>query len=244
VVSKLLFERIMRLIVYIPCLYGSVVLAECLDQLINIPNVDILCLDNGAAPEVKKVLTEYRRTHRITVLHNKENEYVVKPWNDFIKHFLDSEYDYAILLNSDITLNQNWHTVVKSRWTRFPEEMLVPVISDDKTLMYQPTKICAKLEYPEVIPGVFISLNKEQAKAVYPIECQTKVWYSDNWIFEICKSLGYKVVQPDNLLAFHHASFNVQRVEGISAIIENDKDIWNEVGQYAVRDRINKLKQQ
>ena len=236
----------MKLLVCIPVIYSAEVFRECLTQYINIPNVDVFIWQNGAEPDVKKVCDEFRRDHGFKVRYNKVNDYVNPTWNEFIRYFLDSDYDYLCIANSDLTLQNSWATTLKARWKKYPDDILIPKITDDKTLMYKPVMMCSQETlYPtEGTAGVFITLNKKQAAAVYPIEPpQMLVWFGDNFLYGILRSIGYRTVILDNFIAYHHTSTSVQRVEGISAIIENDKDIWNEVGQYAMQDRINKLKQ-
>lgn len=237
----------MKILCCIPVVFGSEVLEECLNQLINIPNVDILVCLNGAEPAVKKVCDEFRTRHGVKIWTNKVNAYVNSVWNDFIEYFINSDYDYLCLCNSDITLNINWSDILKSRWFKNPQEIILPKVIDDKTLMYKSVRMCAdKVGYPTGgVPGIFITLTQEQASAVYPIEPKDMlVWFGDNFLFSVLLGLGYKIAVPDNFLCYHHHSYTTQRVEGISEIIENDKIIWETVGKHKVQERIKKLKQQ
>lgn len=237
----------MKILVCIPVLYNGVVLEECLSHLVNRPNVDILVLDNGADADVKLVLHDFQMLHGIKVWHNSTNEFVNRPWNDFINHFLDStEYDHLCIMNSDLYLQEDWADILQKRWTVDPDEVLSPHIIDDKTMMEKPIgREPAKADVLETgPPGVFITLNRMQAKLVYPLPFDiVKIWFGDTYIYDLLRADGYHVLAPINFLAFHHWSTTLERLPLRDKLLEQDKQAWETLGKERLQQTIQKLKQ-
>jgi GT2 family glycosyltransferase len=222
----------MRILVAIPCLFNAEATRNAIQSVCNKPNVDLLLIDNGAPADVKHVIHYFRNLFaNITFIHNPTNVFVNPAWNQAMNHFLQKpEYDYLIIMNSDLVMQKNWSEVCMKRWEVNPDDMLLPVIQESRIL---PESI--NVEYTEATevfegtPGVFISLTREQAHIVYPIPSEIKIWFGDNWIFSILRGLKTKTLIPKNLLSFHYWSQSVQRVEGISEMIENDKKQWETI---------------
>lgn len=212
----------MKILVGIPCLFGAAHTKESIDSVIN--EAAVLLIDNGAEKSVKDVISKYN-CHKI---HNKDNLFVNPAWNQIISFFLNSDYDSLVIMNSDLIMNKGWSDVLKS-----VEEDIIAV-----------PNMGAAAQDSEVYsgtPGVFIHLNKTQARIIYPITSCIKVWYGDNWVYEILRSLGYKTVVYHKLIAthYHSGSQNVSRVKGISEIIEEDKRQWVGKGMKEMNDVIS-----
>jgi glycosyltransferase involved in cell wall biosynthesis len=238
----------MKILVCIPALYNAEVLKECLQQVVDRTDVDVLVLDNGAEAAIKRLLTDFNYKHNIKVWHNHKNEFVNRPWNDFIAHFLDTDrYDYLCIMNSDLLLQDNWADVLRNRWNQYPDEIILPTLSDDKELMKK--RVSPQISLATVVhsgtPGVFITLNKEQAKMVYPLpHGLVKIWFGDEWIFEICRKTFHKTVIPENFLAFHHWSATLQLLPNKDALLEEDKKMWEQTGKHKLAEKIESLLQQ
>lgn len=200
----------MKILVGIPCLFGSVHTKESIDSVIN--EAEVLLIDNRAEQSVKDVISSYN-CHKI---HNKENIYVNPAWNQIIEFFLKNDYyDSLVIMNSDIIMENGWSDVLKKAET---DIIAIPNLGD----------ATEDVEVYSGTPGVFIHLNRKQAEIIYPIPEFIKVWFGDNWIYEILRSLGYKTIIYHELKAshYHNGSQNVSRVKGISEIIEEDKRQW------------------
>lgn len=237
----------MKILVCIPVIYNGAIFEECLKQLIDREDVDIFIYDNASHADVKDVIRKYEQKPEIFIRYNEVNNYVNKAWNTFIKYFLNvSDADYLCILNSDLTLQEDWDEILRNRWEVNPDEIIMPVITDDKIRMYKTThtSIHPAKEVYSGTPGVFITLNKKQAELVYPLpyeEC--KLWFGDNWIFDLCRAAGYKTIIPENLMAYHHWSTSVQQLPERDVIIKQDKDNWEKFVQTKLQEKINSLKQ-
>lgn len=207
----------------IPCLFGAVHTKASIDSVIN--ESDVLLIDNGAEQAVKDVISKYN-CHKI---HNKENIFVNPAWNQIISFFLNNDYDTLVIMNSDIIMEKGWSGVLNKVETDIIAVPNLGSASED-------------VEVHSGTPGVFIHLNRKQAEIIYPITDCIKVWFGDNWIYQILRTLGYKTIVYHELKAnhYHSGSQNVSRVKGISEIIEEDKRQWAERGIPEMNEVIKK----
>ena len=239
----------MSILVAIPVIKSSAIFRECLSQLVNKPDVTVLVLLNGADEDVRHLVkVEYADNPSIIVWENEVNEYVTKPWNRFIEYFLSrGEWDHLIILNSDLTMCSRWNDICNSIWQFSPDAVLVPTTTDDKNLCFRDD--VEDRGYKEHlfgafgIPGIFITLNKKQAKFVYPIPSEIKVWFNDEWIYQLLGAAGYPIYTVKSLWAYHHHSVSVGAVTGIHAIIEEDKIAWRDTGRPKLIARIEEIQQ-
>jgi hypothetical protein len=217
-----------KILVAIPCLYGAEHTKEAIDSVVYKQDVSVLLIDNGAEVRVKELLSRYEHLQNVFIIHNKENNFVNAAWQQAIDFFnLWDAYSHLIIMNSDLIMQSDWDEVCINRWLKKPDEILIPVITDSKLLTSRVAlSICQAQLVHEGTPGVFITINRKQAKIISPLPTETKVWFGDNWIYEILRGCGYETVIPSNLISYHYWSANVQKVEGISAIIEKDKEQW------------------
>lgn len=223
-----------RYLIGIPCLYGATHTRMSIESVSDIEGVDLLLIDNGAEQSVKDIINEFAPHPNVTVIHNDKNIYVNPAWNQILEHFLTSEnnYDYVLIMNSDLGLNKNWVNVLDEYLTRVPYAIPYPVVTDDpENLTKEVNSVPSETELTGGVPGVLIVLHKKHARKVYPIPDVIKVWFGDNWIFLKLRNTGYKIFQLDNFLAYnyHNGSQNVNLVEGIKEIIENDKQEWEKI---------------
>lgn len=221
----------MRYLVGIPCLFGAEHTQEAIESVVNNANTDVLLIDNGAETGVKYVIDKYVNSKtNVFVINNKENIYVNPAWNQIINFFLNNDYDYLLIMNSDLILQKDWKQVLDFYLEKYPELIPVPVISHDKSILKSQVDI--EFNYGEVFSstaGVCIVLSKEMANKIYPIPEQLKVWFGDNWIYDGLRKLGYRTFVLNNFISYHSGSQNVSRVKGISEIIEQDKIEWEKL---------------
>jgi|GEM_PF-2989226 hypothetical protein len=235
----------MKLLVSIPVLYHGHIFDECMSHLINHNNVDILIGDNGSNPDVKKIIEKYQSFSNVKIIRESVNIFVNPMWNKFMAYFLDNtQYDYLIILNSDLLLQKNWSEVCKKYWEVFPDDILIPKQIPDKDFLSMDynTSIMSAQQVNSGTAGVFITMNRKQCEMVNPIPEEILVWFGDNWVYEILRNF-YKTVIPENLISyhFHGGSQTVQSVSGISEIIEQDKIKWADVVQPKMVELIEKI---
>lgn len=234
-----------RILLSCPCLYGKSHTQECIESIIHKPNIDCLFIDNGAEQEVKDLLDFYERSYsHFKVMHFEKNTFVNPAINSGMKYFLDHpEYDYFISINNDLILYNNWDQVIRKRLALYPNEICLPTIVDDKlfTNMEVDSEPVEGTVITGGVNGVFMIFNRAQIKAVYPIPEIIKIWFGDNYLFSICREIGYKTVMSSNFIGYHAHSQTVQKVEGISAMIEEDKVNWATCVVPMMLDRIEEL---
>lgn len=215
----------MKILVGIPCLYNADATKEAIDSIID--KAKVVLVDNNAEQPVKDVIYSYPYA---VVLTNRENIFVNPAWNQIMKFFLLTDYTHLIIMNSDLVMQPGWYENLRSFLTNHPDMIPIPVINGEPgegfTIVHEGT------------PGVFICLNRKQVGKVYPIPDYIKIWFGDNWIYEILR-VKYKTVILNNLVAKHYHSQSVSRLPGISEMIEEDKLQWAE---HSVEDKMAKIR--
>ncbi len=222
-----------KMLLSILCLYGEGHTRECIESVINKPNIDLLLIDNGAEESVKNLLNTYEQNNpTVKVLHNPVNIFVNPGLNQCMQYFLEHpEYEYLIMINSDLILYPNWDEVVRKRLAIDSNEICMPTIVPDKmfTGMQPNSDVVEGTVITGGVNGVFMIVNQVQANIVCPIPESLLIWFGDNWILELMRGFGFKTIMSNNFLGYHAHSQNVSKVEGISAMIEADKVAWNDI---------------
>lgn len=231
-----------KLLISIPCLYGP----EHTEKAIaSVCKEDLLLIDNGAEQSVKDILNHYDKLNNVKIIHNQKNMYVNYAWQQAIDYFLEHlEYTHLIIMNSDLVMHASWATVLKNRLTQELNQISIPLLKKDSNLSTEiDIAITKNIKKPIAgTAGVFIVLNQKQAKIISPIPYKyIKVWFGDNWIYDTLRGVGYVTIIPDNLLAFHYISQNVQKVKNVGEIIEKDKQSWQKIVKPMMLKLINKI---
>lgn len=224
----------MKILLSIPCLFGPDHTEKAI-RSVEVEGVELLLVDNGAEESVGDVLN--KKWFNTTVIRNAENMYVNYAWQQAVDYFLArSEYSHLIIMNSDLIMQRQWVNVLRNRWQINPDEICLPVILDSF-----PSEVSTDVLDAEIVTegtaGVFIAMSRKQAELINPIPHEKiRVWFGDNWIFQTLRANGYETVIPSNLFAchYHNGSQNVQRVKGVSEIIEADKLAWEEI-KYTIK---------
>ncbi len=215
----------MKYLVGIPMLYGAEHCKQAIESVVHKENVDILLIDNGAEQRVKDLIEYYSTNRNVTVIQNQENIYVNPAWNQIINHFLKNDYDYLLIMNSDLVLQKDWKLVLDKYFSRYPDMIPLPVIGNNSNM----PEVNLNFDYTEVFegtPGVLIIINRKHAELCYPIPETIKIWFGDNWCYDGLRKLGYRTFVLNNLLSYHTWSQTVQKVKNASEIIEQDKIEW------------------
>jgi hypothetical protein len=236
-----------KVLAAIPCLYNAHICSDAINSALNKRNVDLLIADNGAEQEVKNIIEKFKEYANVTVIHESVNIFVNPIWNKFMEYFLNTpKYTHICILNSDIILHHDWMNALNEAMKVFkPDQIFLPIQLQDKTKLQERTDY-SKVRYNEIdggYPGIFILLNKEQCSFVHPIPEQIKVWFGENWIWEILKAHGNRMLILEELKCWHEGSQTIKRVDGIHEIIEQDKISWENEVKPILEEKIKKLKQ-
>lgn len=206
----------MKILCGIPCLYNG---ETCLRafSVVDEENVDLLIIDNGSDTDVKYSIDLVKNAYsNVKVIKHNKNIFVNPAWNEILAYFLNNgQYDQLIIMNSDLILSP--------RWSNFIEDGISCLTTDGSHT--------ANTEAFEGTPGVFIHLNKEMARLVYPIPEEIKIWYGDLWIYSKLRKAGYKTIIKAGLIAnhYHGGSQSCQKLPEFQEIIEQDKIAWVEI---------------
>lgn len=236
-----------KILVGIPCYLGVGHTIEAIESAKS-ENSSILIIDNNSEQGIKDYIQyRYRNGDGINfyVHTNEKNEYVNPAWNTCMEFFLEhKEYDVLCIMNSDLILPPKWDKALDLFYDFMPNNAIpVGTTIDNKEKISE----CdlTKVEVNAVdggIAGIFICLTRKQCEAVYPIPHYIKVWWGDNWIYEVLRMLGHKTFIYDNLKLYHAVSQNVSKTEGISALIEIDREMWNMHSEQDKKNRVEIIK--
>ncbi len=226
-----------KILVGIPVVTGALHCRAAIDSVKG--GADVLIIDNGSDEEVKVMLDSYSEDERIHIIQNPKNIYVNPAWNQILEYFLKwGRYEYLVIMNSDLSVGYLWDLICFAQWGQDKDKILIPVINGAEDIYPAPYLLEPRL-VSSGTPGVFITLNRKQAQLVHPIPENIKIWFGDNWIFEILRGVGYKTVIPPNLLATTQWSQTIAKIPEAQAIIEQDKIEWvkcREALQEAIED--------
>lgn len=231
-----------KALIGIPCLYGEHHTRLAIESVVN-ENIDLLLVDNGAENSVKSVINYYHSRENVHIISNEFNIYVNAAWNQIAAFFLNNEkYTHLILMNSDLILSDKWHVALE-RFYNNPENakrIPVPVITDHPQNENQDDQTFNVLT--EGIPGVFIVLPREAVEKVYPVPDEIKIWFGDNFLYDLARGSGFETGVLKGLVCyhFHGGSQSIQRTADVYRIIEQDKIAWANTVQPALMDKINR----
>ena len=212
-----------NILVGIPCLYGAHHTNLSIESVID--EVDVLLINNGASQDVKQVIDNFN-CHKI---HNEQNIFVNPAWNQIMELFLAGSWDKLVIMNSDI--------IMEAGWSKYLKDGIIPIPSDGT--------IENPITVTEGTPGVFICLDRAMVNIIYPIPDYINIWFGDQYLFTILRELGYETIVLPGLIAnhYHGGSQNVQRLPGISELIEEDKINWAKYGAQDVQSRVQEIQQ-
>lgn len=221
----------MKILVGIPVVSGYKHTMEAINSVLNQENVELLIIDNNATEDIKELFKQYEPLENVTIKVNENNIYVNPAWNQIMFHFLSSDCDLLVIMNSDLTLQINWSDILRY-WYQFKDNAsFLPVVLNDCVKLERLKNVQIYDGTPTVVTegtaGIFISLNKKQCELVYDIPELIKVWYGDNWIYGILRGCGHKTVIASNLFCFHGLSQTVSKIQGIDDLIAQDRFNWN-----------------
>lgn len=221
----------MKILIGIPVITGYKHTMEAINSVLNQQNVELLIIDNNATPDIKELFKQYVDLPNVTIKVNEQNIYVNPAWNQIMFHFLASDSDVLVIMNSDLTMQNNWAEVLRNCIMRNPYGSYLPVVINDCVKIEQMKEVNVEVAEHTIVKegtaGIFITLTKGQCNLVYDVPETMKVWYGDNWIYGVLRGIGQETVIASNLFAFHGISQTVSKIEGIDNIIAQDRFEWN-----------------
>lgn len=222
----------MRVLLGIPVFKLATTTARCLNSLVS-QGADILIIDNNADPDVKAVISAF--SDRAKVIVNEANEFCNKAWVQIMEYGVDNNYDLIGLGSSDITMPPGWYAPLIARAKRGLKEVLLPsvgvhLVADDAIDNIE--------DVTGSVAGVISFLPLEATKLVYPIPETLRMWFGDQWNFELLKVLGWKITIMHNIKIHHEQSAVTAVTPGVYQVIEEDKLAWVELKDELQR-RIN-----
>lgn len=229
----------MRALIAIPFISGPDHSRLAIESVLNQQYHDLLLIDNGADQQTKAVLNHYHSRENVHIISNPENIYVNPAWNQAMQYFIcRKQYDVLILMNSDLILHEKWHVELERFFNGENKEHIpVPIISD------RPHEYVYSDEFQVVhggISGVFIVLNRNIVELVYPVPEEIKVWFGDNWIYDLARGHGFKTGVLKGLITthWHGGSKSIARTPHVSEIIEQDKIAWEKIVAPMLLDKL------
>lgn len=232
----------MRALIAIPFLSGPDHSKLAIESVLNQQYHDLLLIDNGADHATKAVLNHYHSRDNVHIISNPENIYVNPAWNQAMKYFIcRKQYDVLILMNSDLILQENWYISLEQFFNGENKDHIpVPIISD-RPQDYNPNSQEFDV-VTEGIPGVFIVLHRKAVECVYPIPDEIKVWFGDNWIYDLARGNGFKTGVLKGLITthWHGGSRSIAHTPNVSAIIEQDKIAWEKIVAPMLSEKLRK----
>jgi hypothetical protein len=235
-----------KYLVGIPVLFGVDHTREAIESCIH-EQSDVLIVDNNAPEPVKNVIKEF--DGKVIVKVNNQNEFVNPAWNYILQYFLSyKEYTHVVLFNSDAILPPNWPLELDKFYKRFGNMGIpVPYETLDKRFAWQEQDIKVPIKYELIeggIRGTCIILTRKQVEYIYPIPDGIKVWFGDNWIYEILRKIECVTWMLYNITVYHALSQNIINVPEAIHQIEEDKEWWKLFGEEDKKVIINKYWEQ
>lgn len=233
----------MRFLIAIPFLSGADHSRMAIESVINNGYHDVLLIDNGASHDVKAVLNYYHSRENVHIISNPENIYVNPAWNQAMKFFIcRKQYDGLILMNSDLILQDKWHVSLSRFYNNEDNANKIPVpIITDNPQAYDQTDQAFTVIHGG-ISGVFIVLPRKAVECVCPVPEDIKVWFGDNWIYDVARGCGFETGVLNGLVSHHWwgGSRTIAKTNNVLQIIEQDKKAWHEKICFQVHEKISK----
>ncbi len=194
------------ILIGVPCYRDGAMVDRCLQSLPE-PGVQILIVDNGSDPDVKRVLEGVG-----IVLRNDVNRYVNPAWNQMMKWFLDAGvHDLLVLANSDLILDAGWAAALRTARTSNPG----------------PQILFGKVDPTQASMGAFFAMTREVVQAVYPIPEDLLIYGGDDFIFEVNRRVGFAERVVESLTMFHAVSGTIRKSPEVWEIGARDNARWH-----------------
>jgi GT2 family glycosyltransferase len=229
-----------RFLIAIPFLCGPDHSKLAIESVLNQQYHDLLMIDNGSDAQTKAVLNHYHSLENVHIISNPENIYVNPAWNQAMEFFNERpQYDYLILMNSDLILQKEWFIELETFFNSNENKIPVPIITDDLN-KYSTIDKSFNVIYGG-ISGVFVVVPRSGLKRVYPIPDGIKVWFGDNWIYDILRGVGYETGVLNSLITHHWwgGSRSIAKTPNVLHRIELDKINWHETVCHLVQEKIS-----
>ena len=194
------------LLVGVPCYKDGSMVDRCLRSLQE-PRVQILIVDNGAAPDVKQTIAG-----KGVVIRNEVNRYVNPAWNQMMEWFLRSDrYDLLVLANSDLVMTAGWSSKLRAHRAVNRQEQI----------------IFGKVGSRQSSLGAFFAMTRRSVLACYPIPDDILIYGGDDFIFEVNRRVGFSETVAEDVTMFHAVSGTISKSPELWEIGRRDNAQWH-----------------
>jgi glycosyltransferase involved in cell wall biosynthesis len=203
------------ILVGVPCYKDGPMVERCLRSLVA-PKVQILIVDNGSPPDVRRAIDG-----RGIVIRNRTNRYVNPAWNQLMAYFRarPSQYDLLVIANSDLVLDPGWAAELRAHRQRHPQEQVAFGVDIQR-------------KHPTF--GAFFAMTHRAVDASYPIPSDLLIMGGDDFIFQISRWVGNDQLVIESLTMTHVGRGTLNQCPELDAIAKRDTERWFEY----VRDKI------
>lgn len=213
--------------------YNSVFwIKHCVDEVkakFTIP-YEIIIVDDWSQDSTHEYLDLLKWDPNIKIVRHKENEWVTKSWNDWIK---EATWNVICVLNNDITFE---------KWI---DKLLYDELKKYETQYeWKPHIVCPvytewvweykwEQKYKEDnIGGMFWMMNKKDFEKIWPIDERLKIWFNDDWVFNrLVHDFKWWVIWA-RLPIHHYWSKTVDdpnNKDKVRWLIKQDQITWQEI---------------
>lgn len=220
-------------------LFSDALPAELSYDSLKVDDVDLYCIADNPKPEIIELIQ--RREIPINEW-NANDGFATGCWNQTYEYFMEHpEYDCLRVGFTDVVMQQGWKEILEANWDE--DQAILPRFTGSletlRTVNRDPI-VGNKSVRTEGTPADCVFLSRKLVELTFPVPEEIKLWYNDEYIFTIMRSLGYETVVLDNLNAFHYGSLILTGTYGSesSARIEIDKKNWQEKIKDQMLERI------
>ena len=193
------------------------------------PDVDVVAIDNGGSPDVKRAIEEM--TQDISVIRNARNIYVNPAWNQLAKQFLDSDAEILVLANADLAVAPGWAASLLMRHERArdcgdPEFWFGRIVHNVEEAL-RPCAPSIETTDTQGTAGSFFAMTRAAVRIAFPVPAELLIWYGDGWIHTLLSKAGYRGVALRDMVCWHRGGVSTGHVHERTPITDREKVIWD-----------------
>lgn len=232
----------MKILCLIPFFADPEIALHCY-QSFQAEDVDFFLVDDNAKDSVKQMIKDNNLPINVV---NPVDRFATGCWNQAFYYFKKHpEYDCLRIGFSDVIMKEGWKEVLEANWNG--EEAVLATFSrslEHLNVLSDSKGVGTKEETHAGTIADCVFLPRKLVDIVFPIPEAIKLWYNDEYMFTILRSLGYKVVIVSNLHAYHYGSLIIQGqyAKESQDQIAKDQENWAKHVKQDMIDKINRLK--
>ena len=190
------------------------------------PLVNVVVVDNGASEDAKAGIATFQDA--VEIIRNQENIYVNPAWNQLAKRFLSSDAEILVIANADILVRSGWAESILARHNFDTDEIWfghrTHDVQETTGLRQYSSKETTKQPSSR---GGFFAMKRKAVPTVFPIPSELRIFYGDNWIFDVLAMGGYREVTLADVVVWHEESVSRKRLPEVDDIFRQDRHEWD-----------------